>query len=47
MFTLVIPPGVTVDEDMLGAIGNLRYVDHDLADLKKFLEIAPHNYLCA
>jgi len=29
---------------MLGAIGNLRYSDHDLEDLKKFPYLAPHNY---
>jgi hypothetical protein len=45
MVTPVIPPGVTVEGDMLGAIGNLRYSDHDLEDLKKFPELAPHNYL--
>jgi hypothetical protein len=36
MVTPVIPPGVTIDGDMLGAIGNLRYADHDLVYLKKF-----------
>jgi hypothetical protein len=45
MVILVIPPKVTIKGDMLGAIGNLRYSDHDLTDLKKFPELAPHNYL--
>jgi hypothetical protein len=45
MVTPVIPPGVTVEGDMLGVIGSLRYSDHDLTDLKKFPELAPQNYL--
>jgi hypothetical protein len=45
MVTLVIPPGVIVEGDMLGSIGNLSYSNHDLTDLKKFRELAPHNYL--
>jgi hypothetical protein len=45
MVTPVIPPGVTVEGDVIGAIGNLRYPCHNLVDLKKFPDLAPHNYL--
>jgi hypothetical protein len=45
MVTPVIPPGVTVEGDMLGEIESLRYSDHDLSDAKKFPELAPQNYL--
>jgi len=44
LLELEIPPGVIVEEDMLDAIGNLKYVDHDLTDIKKFLELAPNKY---
>jgi hypothetical protein len=40
-----IPPGVIVEEDMLGLIPSLKYEDHDITDEKKFLELAPRNYL--
>jgi hypothetical protein len=46
LVTPMIPPGVTVEGDMLGAVGSLKFSDHDLADLKKFPELVPHNYLC-
>ena len=45
LVTLVIQSGVTVEGDMLGAVGNLQFLDHDLANMKKFLELAPQNYL--
>jgi len=45
LVTLVIPPEVTVEGDMLGTIGSLKFSDHDLAVLKKFPELVPHNYL--
>jgi hypothetical protein len=31
-----IPLGVIIEEDMLGAVGNLKFVDHDLENVKKF-----------
>jgi hypothetical protein len=31
-----IPPGVIVEEDMLGAVENMKFADHDLSDEKKF-----------
>jgi hypothetical protein len=40
-----IPPGVIVEEDMLGLIPSLKYADHDITDEKKFLELAPSKYL--
>lgn len=33
LVTLMIPPGVIVNEDMLGAIANLRYSYHDITNL--------------
>jgi hypothetical protein len=36
MVTPMIPLRVTFEGDMLGLIGNLRYLDHDLEDLNKF-----------
>jgi hypothetical protein len=46
MVTPMIPPGATIKGDILGAIGNLRYSDHDLEYLKKFPMLVPHKYLC-
>jgi hypothetical protein len=40
-----IPPGVIVEEDMLGLVPNLKYADHDITDEKKFPELAPSKYL--
>jgi hypothetical protein len=45
MVTLVIPLGVTVEGDMLGTIGNLRYSNHDLENLNKIPKLAPKNHL--
>jgi len=45
LVTPVIPPGVIVEGDMLGLVGSLIFLDHDLADIKKFPELAPDNYL--
>jgi hypothetical protein len=46
LVTSVIPPGVTVEGDMLGTVGSLRILDQNPANLKKFPELPPHNYLC-
>ena len=35
-----IPPRVIIEGDMLGAVGNLKFADHDLEDIKKFPELA-------
>jgi len=41
-----IPLEVNIEGDMLGTIGNLKFSYHDLENMKKFLELAPQNYLC-
>jgi hypothetical protein len=46
LVTPVIPPRVIFEGDMLGVKGSLRFSDHDIVDLKMFVELAPHNYLC-
>jgi hypothetical protein len=40
-----IPKGVIVNEDMLGRVSQLKYVEHDIIDTTKFPELAPHHYL--
>jgi hypothetical protein len=40
-----IPDGVIIDEDMLGKVSQLKYVDHDITDTTKFPELAPSEYL--
>jgi hypothetical protein len=40
-----IPLGLIIEGDMLGAIGNMKYADHDLADIKKFQELATNKYM--
>jgi hypothetical protein len=40
-----IPPGVIIEGDMLGTIGNLKYADHDLEDVKKFPELEIDKYM--
>jgi hypothetical protein len=40
-----IPPGVIIEEDMLGIMENLKYANHDLSNEKKFLELALKKYL--
>jgi hypothetical protein len=39
-----IPEGVIVDEDMLGMVLKLKYVDHDITNTVKFPELASHHY---
>jgi hypothetical protein len=39
-------PKVTMEGDMLGAIGSLWFSEHDLIDLNKFIELTPKHYLC-
>jgi hypothetical protein len=46
MVTPMIPPSVTIEGELLHAIQKLRYSNHNLADLEKFPELAPQNYLC-
>jgi hypothetical protein len=41
----LIPPGVTVEGNMLGEIESLRYSNHNLSDANKFPELATQNYL--
>jgi hypothetical protein len=31
-----VPTGVSSDEDMLGKISNLKFMDHDITDAHKF-----------
>jgi hypothetical protein len=38
--TLEIPLGVIVEGNMLGNIVSLKFVDHDITDEQKFLELA-------
>jgi hypothetical protein len=40
-----IPPGVIIEGDMLGTVGNMKFADHDLEDIKKFPELAPDKYM--
>jgi hypothetical protein len=45
--TPTVPPSVSVEGDMLGKVVSLKFVDHDITDEQKFLEIAREKYLCA
>jgi hypothetical protein len=38
--------GVSSEEDMLGKISNLKFMDHDITDAHKFPELARDQYLC-
>jgi hypothetical protein len=38
--TTTIPPGVSVEGDMLGNITTLKFVDYDITDKKNFPELA-------
>jgi hypothetical protein len=38
--------GVSSDEDMLRNISNLKFMDHDIMDTQKFLELDRDHYLC-
>jgi hypothetical protein len=40
-----IPSGVIVEGDMLRAIPSLKFVDHDLSEDNKFLDLDPRKYL--
>jgi hypothetical protein len=46
-FMLDIPPGVIIEGDMLGNIVALKFVDHEIMDEQKFLEMERENCLCA
>jgi hypothetical protein len=41
-----VPKGVRKDEDMLGKVANLKFMDHDITDTQKFPELAKDQYLC-
>jgi hypothetical protein len=45
--TSPIPLGVSVEGAILGKISTLKFVDHDITDEKRFLEMARGMYLCA
>jgi hypothetical protein len=45
LVTLDIPEEVIIDEDMLGKVPQLKYAYHDIIDVVKFPELAPHEYL--
>jgi hypothetical protein len=36
---------VIIDEDILGKVPQLKYVDHEITNVAKFPELAPHKYL--
>jgi hypothetical protein len=40
-----IPNTVIIDEDMLGRVSQLRYVDHNIIDTMKFLELMPRSII--
>jgi hypothetical protein len=40
-----IPEGIIIEGDMLGMIPALKYVDHDITDENKFLELVPSKFL--
>jgi hypothetical protein len=46
LFEPKIPPGVIIEGYMLGMIRNMKYVDHDLVVVQKFLELATEKYMC-
>jgi hypothetical protein len=37
--------GVIIDEDMIGRVSQLKYVDHDIIDMAKLPEISLYQYL--
>jgi hypothetical protein len=41
-----IPTDVSSDEDMLGKVANLKFMDHDINDSNKLPELAKDQYLC-
>jgi hypothetical protein len=41
-----VPKGVRKDEDMLGKVAKLNFMDHDITDMQKFPELARDQYLC-
>jgi hypothetical protein len=45
--TPTVPPGVSIEGDMLGNVATLKFVDHDIIDEMKFPDLARENYLCA
>jgi hypothetical protein len=44
--TSPVPPGVSIEGDMLGRLSSLKFMDHDITDEKKFPELAREKYLC-
>jgi hypothetical protein len=45
--TLVLPPGVSIEGEMLEKVSAVKFVDHHIIDEQKFLELAREKYLCA
>jgi hypothetical protein len=41
-----IPPGVIIEGDLMGKVVALKFLDHDITDAQKFLELAWDKYLC-
>jgi hypothetical protein len=37
--TSPVPPGVSIEGDMLGKVVSLKFVDHDITDEQKFPEL--------
>jgi hypothetical protein len=37
--------GVCVDDDMVDGVISIKFYDHDMAYVTKFLDLAPQNYL--
>jgi hypothetical protein len=44
--TSPVPPGVSIEGDMLDKVVSLKFMDHDITDEQKFPELAREKYLC-
>ena len=40
-----MPPRVEIEQDLLRKVENLKYADHDVTDLAKFLDFLKENYM--
>jgi hypothetical protein len=38
--------GISSDEDMLGKVANLKFMDHDITDTHKFHELVMDQHFC-
>jgi hypothetical protein len=48
-YPLLVEPiliGVSSDEELVGKDANLKYVDDDITNAQKFLELESDRYLC-